>query len=292
MIYDGEKNKLTYTAWEFSSQSEEIKEYLKQRFKSEKLKTAYKGLTGFVDNQSGKKESRPSSKLIEEEYFIFEEEGKQYFGKITQRCDYQEIENRDMLKPVRRPSLDISPRLAKILINLSGVRPGEKIYDPFCGIGVILQEALIQGMGAVGSEIDSDAIKGAQENMKWFGFDKDKYFLINFDSTKVDIPEVSGIVTEPDLGDTRKKIPTKDKAQETLNKFDNLMISVINNVKDKVSGRIVFTSPDIRIGKKRLHCNIERICENTGYSPVIEGLAEFRENQIVGRMIYVLEKSI
>jgi tRNA G10 N-methylase Trm11 len=141
-------------------------------------------------------------------------------------------------------------------------------------------------------EIVSDAIKGAQENMKWFGFDKDKYFLINFDSTKVDIPEVSGIVTEPDLGDTRKKIPTKDKAQETLNKFDNLMISVINNVKDKVSGRIVFTSPDIRIGKKRLHCNIERICENTGYSPVIEGLAEFRENQIVGRMIYVLEKSI
>lgn len=289
MIYTGEKNKLTYTLWEFSSYGERIKDYLKDRFKSEKLKTAYKGLTGYVDSQSGEKESRPSSKLIEEEYFIFEEEGKQYFGKITQKCDYSEIEKRDMEKPSRRPSLDISPRLAKILINLSGVKVGEKIYDPFCGIGVVLQEALIQGIDAVGSEIDSVAVKGAEENMKWFEFPKERYLLINSDSSKVEIPEVNGIATEPDLGSTLKKIPTRAKAESTLKEFENLMISVINNVKEHVKGKIVFTSPHIRIGKKRLHCNIENICERTGYSLADEGIAEFRENQIVGRMIYVLQ---
>ena len=45
-----------------------------------------------------------------------------------------------------------------------------------------------------------------------------------------------------------------------------LMIDVINNVKDKVRGRIVFTSPYIRIGKRRVACDIEKICSETGYS--------------------------
>lgn len=290
MIYSGTKNKLTYTLWEFSSYDEKIKEYLKQRFKEEKLKTSYKGLTGFVESQSGEKESKPSSKLIEEEYFIFEEENMQYFGIIFQKCDYEKIEQREVNKPVKRPSLDISPRLAKILINLCGIKENEKLYDPFCGIGVILQEALIRNINVIGSDIDTSAIKGANENLNWFNFPKEKYELIKGDSSKIEIPNCIAIATEPDLGITLKKIPTKEKANNMLNNFEKLMISVINNVQNKISGRIVFTSPNIRIGKKRISCNIEKICERTNFKLCGEGIAEHRGNQIVGRMIYVLEK--
>lgn len=290
MIYTGTENKLTYTVWNFSDLWDDCLEYLKYRFKSEKLKTSFKGLSGIIKSQNGEEELVPSSKLITEEYFIFDENGIQYFGKITQKCDYDSIEKRDMEKPVRRESLAISPRLAKIMINLAHLRVGDTLLDPFCGVGTVLQESLLQGINVVGVDKDKDAISGAKKNMEWFGFPKEQYNLINFDSTQVNIPEVNAVATEPDLGQTLKKIPTREKAEKTLLDFEKLMTQVINNIKKKVSGRIVFTSPYIRIGKKRLSCNIDNICERTGYELARNPIPEFRENQIVGRMIYILNK--
>jgi hypothetical protein len=37
-----------------------------------------------------------------------------------------------MQKPIRREELAISPRLAKILINLSGAKKNNLLLDPFC----------------------------------------------------------------------------------------------------------------------------------------------------------------
>lgn len=292
MIYKGEENKLTYTVWDFSNLYDDCLDYLKSRFKSEKIKTSFKGLSGTIQSQEGEKELRPSSKLIQEEYFIFQEEEKQYFGKITQKCDYDSIEKRDMEKPERRESLAISPRLAKILINLANLKKGETLFDPFCGIGVMLQEAMIQGISAVGCDIDKKAIHGAKRNFEWFNFNEEDYTLINFDSKRVNLPEFDAIATEPDLGEVLKKIPTKEKAEKTLKIFEKLMVQVINNSKKQNKGRVVFTSPYIRIGKKRLSCDILSICEKTGYKLARESIAEYRGNQIVGRMIYILEKSL
>lgn len=291
MIYKGEENKLTYAVWDFSDIYDECLDYLKSRFKSEKIKTSFKGLTGTIQSQEGEKELRPSSKLIQEEYFIFQEDENQHFGKITQKCNYESIEKRDMEKPIRRESLAIAPRLAKILINLANLKKEEKIFDPFCGVGVMLQEAMLQEMTAVGCDIDKKAIEGAKKNLKWFNFNEEYYTLINFDSKKVNLPEFDAIATEPDLGDVLKKIPTKEKAEKTLKNFEKLMVQVINNSKKQNKGRVVFTSPYIRIGKKRLSCNIENICAKTGYKEARESIPEYRGNQIVGRMIYILEKS-
>lgn len=291
IIYSGTSNKLSYTIWNFSSIAEELKEYLKQRFKEEKLKTSFKGLTGTIKSQEGEEDRKPSSKTLDEEYFIFENEKLHYFGKITSHCDYTSIENRDIKKPVRRESLAISPRLGKILINLAQLKENETLLDPFCGVGTVLQEALLQNINAIGIDKDKDAISGAKQNLKWFNFDEKKYKLINFDSSKVEIDKVTSIATEPDLGTTLKKIPTKRKAEETLKNFEKLMSYVINNLKQNVKKRIVFTSPYIRIGKKRVHCNIEEICNRTNCHLIGDGIPEYRENQIVGRMIYILEKN-
>lgn len=290
MIYLGEENKLTYVIWNFSDNYEFIQDYLRKRFKEEKLKATEKHLTGTIKMQDGEEIGIPSSKLLDEEYFLFEGKEKEYFGKIVSHCDYESLEKRDMKKPVRREALAIAPRLAKIMINLSELKEGDKLLDPFCGVGTILQEALLQGMTVVGVDKDEKAIKGAKENLKWFGFSESDYLLINFDSTKVNIPEISAVVTEPDLGETLKKIPTKEEAEKTLKNFEKLMVKVINNVKNNVQGRIVFTSPHIRIGKKRLECDIENICSRTGYNLIGEGIPEFRDNQVVGRMIWILEK--
>jgi len=289
-IYSGRKKSFNYALWSFPNQNELILNSLKKKFKEEKLRATLKKLNKEIKTQEGKTEFIPSSKLIGEEFFSFENNEKIFFGKIIQKNDYKKIEERDLGKPVHRHSLDISIRLAKILINLSGIKQGETLYDSFCGIGTILQEALLQKIKVIGVDNDKKAIEGAKKNLKWFNFSEENYKLIHFDSTKVNIPEINTLVTEPDLGILLKKIPTKEKAEKILKKFEKLLIQVINNSKSKISGRIVFTSPYIRIGKKRMHCHIEEILKRTGYALLYKPFPEFREGQVVGRMIYVLEK--
>jgi len=286
MIYPGESNKLNYVVWDFSNRTGEVQEYLKKRFKEEKLKAIEKRFNGLIELQEGEPVPNLESKLINEEYFVFEN----YFGKIIQKCDYKEIEKRDMEKPFRREKLSISPRLAKIMVNLSEVKENETLVDSFCGIGVILQEALIQGIKVIGIDKDKDAIPGARKNLEWFGFKKSNYKLINSDSKRISISKADVLVSEPDLGPTIKKIPTNEKAKETLRNFESLMIDVLNNMKNQVKSKFVFTAPFIRIGKKRIGCDYERILRETGLK--LAGgfpIPEFRENQIVGRHIFVLE---
>ena len=287
-IYNGTKNKFNYCIWQFSKKTDEVSANIKKRFKSEKLKATEKKIKNLMELQNGEKAQSISSKLINEEYFVH----GNFFGKIIQKNNYEEIEKRDMKKPVRRESLSISPRIAKIMINLSKVKKNETLLDAFCGIGVILEEALTQGIKVIGIDKDKKAISGAKINLKWFKFNKENYKLINEDSSIVEIEKVSGMCSEPDFGKTLKKIPTKEKAKTTIKTFENLMIKVINNLKNNIDGKIVFTAPLIRIGKKRIGCNFERISKQTSLK-LKEGfpIPEFRHNQIVGRDIVVLEKN-
>jgi len=286
MIYSGTNNKLNYCIWNFSENEnfEALSFYLKKRFKKEKLKATQKNLTGEINFQNGKRIKIAKGK-IDEEYFVFEN----YFGKIFFKSDYKEIEKRDMDKPERREELAISPRLAKIMINLSGAK--ENLLDPFCGIGVILFEALLQKLKVVGIDKDKNAILNAGKNLLWGNFNKKDYKLINADSKKIKISEVDCIVTEPDLGLILKKAVNKKQAEKQLKKFENLIIFVLNNLKNKVKGKIVFTAPYIKlVNKKRIGCDINKISQETRLK-IIERFEEYRENQIVGREIFVLMKN-
>ena len=267
--------------------TEDISSYLKKRFKSEQLKATEKKPTGNIKLQSGEIIKKTSSKLIDEEYFVFGNN----FGKIIETSDYEKIEERDMKKPVRRNELSISPRLAKILINLSEVKENEILLDPFCGIGIILQEALLQDIRVIGIDKDRNAIENAKLNLKWFGFDSSNYQIMNEDSSKIKTKKVYGIATEPELGELQRGTPSEEKAKEILRNFEELMVRVLRNLKDNAKGRIVFTSPLILTGKKRLACNFDNISARTGLKIAQHfPISEFRENSIVGRSIIVMEK--
>lgn len=290
-IYSGEKNNFNYVVWNFSKNTNKIEEYLKKRFRNEKLKAAQKKISSELVLQSGEKvRNLQSRRLIDEEYFLFESQGKEYFGRIVERSNYEEIEKRDMEKPIRREELSISPRLAKIMINLSQAKENEKLVDCFCGIGVILQEALLQDIKVIGIDRDEKAIEGAKKNLEWGNFPKENYKLINFDSRKVKIEDADVIASEPDLGEILKKIPAEKKAREIIESYEKLIVGVLNNLKKNISGRIVLTAPLINILKKKVSCSIEKILNETGLR-LVEGfpIPESRKEQFVGREIYVLE---
>jgi tRNA G10 N-methylase Trm11 len=287
-LYEGKSNKLNYVVFNFHGKhTVDILIYLKERFRNEKLKATEKKLTGNLKLQTGEVVSSLSSRLVQEQYFVFED----MFGRIIENCDYEKIEKRDMQKPVRREALSISPRLAKILINLSQVKENEILLDPFCGIGTILQESLLQNIQVIGVDKDKSAVENAKINLEWFKFPKSDYILINEDSSKVKVRDVKGIATEPDLGELQKRIPSEQKAKEILAGFELLMIKVLNNLNPKIHGRIAFTAPLVNTGKNKIACDFEKIASKTGLK-IVKGfpISEFREDSIVGRSILVMEK--
>lgn len=54
------------------------------------------------------------------------------------------------------------PQLGKALMNISGIVPGARILDPFCGSGTVLLEASLGGFNSVGFDVNPVAIATAQ----------------------------------------------------------------------------------------------------------------------------------
>jgi tRNA G10 N-methylase Trm11 len=303
-IYFGRENKVVYSFLDYASEedSSEILDAMKNNFSKERLKARYKGVSGTIKMQTGEVLHGSPEKIMRRDmnYFLFSEEksGKLNFGYLEESYDSAEAEKKDMEKPYRRESLAISPRLARILINLSQVKKNGLLLDPFCGIGVIVGEALLKGIDVIGVDIDKSATESAKKNIEWL---KNKYklenksIIINKDSREVRIDKADGIATEPSLGELMTRNPTREKAQQIINTFENLMIEVLNNVKKglKRDSKVAFSAPLIKSQSGRISCNVESICENTGFSVYSLGditfpIREFRPDQIVGRDIFVL----
>ena len=304
-VYFGQKNKFLYSCLDFADEGglNIVLNALKQKFKKEKTKARFKSVRGTILMQSGCVVEGTPSKISATDvaYFLFKD--KNYsFGFVEAFSDSKEMEARDMGKPERRGHLAISPRLSKILVNLSQTKQGETLLDPFCGIGVILQEAMVQTINVVGVDINSTAIEGAKKNIEWT---KNKYRakasakISIGDSRKVSLQNIDGIATEPSLGTLLKKTPHEKVAMQMQSRFENLMINVLNNLKNFLTpqAKIAFTAPYINTGKTRIGCNIQKICNGTGLQlHVLEDsnqkfpVCDFRPNQIVGREIFVLEK--
>ena len=83
--------------------------------------------------------------------------------------DIDAYARRDQGRPARDAKVGmLPPKLAQILINLCGpLKPGAVVLDPFCGTGVLLQEALLMGYSAYGTDISERMVDYAKKNLEW-----------------------------------------------------------------------------------------------------------------------------
>lgn len=79
---------------------------------------------------------------------------------------YEERSNEK--RPFSSP-VSLDPVLARVMVNLSGVKPGEFLLDPFCGTGGILIEAGLCGVGVKGLDIESEMVEGTRKNLEKYG---------------------------------------------------------------------------------------------------------------------------
>lgn len=72
---------------------------------------------------------------------------------------------RPHLKPFFHPGV-LMPRMARALVNLTGIREGERLLDPFAGTCGILVEACMMGIEGLGIEVQNRLVKGALCNLE------------------------------------------------------------------------------------------------------------------------------
>jgi len=112
------------------------------------------------------------------------------------RASFERRKNRYM--PYVYPA-SIHPKFARAVVNLSEVRAGERLLDPFAGTGAILIEAAMVGCRAMGSDISEKMLSGAASNLKHTGMTADLYRCDVGASPSV-IGRVDGVVTDLPYG--------------------------------------------------------------------------------------------
>lgn len=142
------------------------------------------------------------------------------------------------LKPHKRPFFypgSMSPKLARCMVNLTMVKGGGRLLDPFCGTGGILLEAGIIGARVVGTDIDYKMVKGTIENLKYCNIQD--YEVFKADVRKLELPyQVEAAATDPPYG-----ISASTKGEESHILCEEALISLETLVKD--DGRICMATP-------------------------------------------------
>ncbi len=166
-----------------------------------------------------------------------------------------EFQKRDIYKPNQRKIFAMPPRLARIIVNLSACTPGKVFLDPFCGVGTVLQEALLARASVIGVDVNAWCVKAASENLQWL---KNEYSMQDVEfrvvqgdvgrlAEKVGQDMVDCIATEPDLGPALRQIPTVPYAQKIIEKLRPLYFGFVEQAYRvlKQNGRLVLVTPYI-----------------------------------------------
>ena len=105
-------------------------------------------------------------------------------------------------KPHKRPFFypgSMNPKLARCMVNLSRVKEGQLLLDPFCGTGGILIEAGLIGCRVVGSDIYWKMKNGTSINLDYYGITDYRTFNLDVRELKM-YEKVSAVVTDPPYG--------------------------------------------------------------------------------------------
>lgn len=201
--------------------------------------------------------------------FVFFIGGKCYCCLLENELK-QDFDNR---KAHKRPELHPSsmhPRLARVLVNLTGILKGE-IVDPFCGSGGILIEAGLMGLRGVGYDIDQIMLTRAKINLEYYSVKNFK--LVKKDALKLK-RKINYIVTDLPYGKNTKKT-----------ELGLLYSGFLINLRKVLSKRAVVVFPVFPVR----NINYSKLIQDGGLKIVSK--YEIYIHKSMSKRIFVIEKS-
>lgn len=238
------------------------------------LVTKYAGLTASLDNPDI---------AVNAVVTYTRDTPKKYILIVTFRGIYAHFKDYAERLAKNRPVFEIgtmNPPLTSLMMNICHpqIDSDTLVFDPFCGSGGILIEALVRGIFSIGLDIDWTAISGCAKNLKHFnngmkaGFNilHASMFSLPFRETTDITRSDLHVITDPPYGrmESLKNVP--------LERYIEEMIAL-------ASDKLCFAIPEN---------TAEEICtkirENSRYK--IKNVQVKREHPAFARAILVIEK--
>jgi hypothetical protein len=106
------------------------------------------------------------------EFLVIKDGSQTIIARTVAEQDIDAYAARDQGRPKRDARVGmLPPKLAQTIVNLAtgDIRPSLEtvVLDPFCGTGVILQEATLMGFGAYGTDLEPRMIEYTDKNLLW-----------------------------------------------------------------------------------------------------------------------------
>lgn len=242
---------------------------------------------------------------------------------------------RDQQRPKRDAFVGmLPPKLAQIMINLAALpqtsrstasrgdnlqpEPGAKpvsetssrdgvqsrILDPFCGTGVILQEAALLGYAVYGSDLAEKMVRYSRDNLNWLAdthhvtFD---WYLHEGDATDTKWQQpIDAVVAETYLGQPFSAPPSPAKLDEVRGNCNHIITEFLKNLAPQIAAGtpVCIAVPAWRTKENSFtHLPFITTIAQLGFKPhefhnvSQNDLLYYREDQVVARELLVLVKA-
>ncbi len=243
---------------------------------------------------------------------------------VAQTLQVQDIDSytaRDRDRPKRDARVGmLPPKLAQIIINLavSSIRPmaGATLLDPFCGTGVVLQEASLMGFEIYGSDLDPRMVEYTDANLQWLNDRRGKHEASDTRTYNLEVgdatnhrwtPQPSFVASEVYLGRPFTALPDSQTLNLTTSECNLIIKKFLRNIHGQLPARarLCLAVPAWQTRRDQFKhlpflgepagSRLDSLAE-LGYNRIsfeharTEDLIYYRADQIVARELLILEK--
>ncbi len=218
------------------------------------------------------------------------------------------LARRDQGRPARDAFVGmLPPKLAQIMINLAQIsNHGEAlpvVLDPFCGTGVVLQEAMLLRRSVYGTDLSEKMIRYSRDNLNWLQEQyhmSSPWYLHEGDATTTEWRQpIDAVVCETYLGQPFSAPPKSEKLEQVRGNCNHIITGFLKNLAPQISPNtpLCIAIPAWNDGKDNFtHLPLIKDLKELGYTQhrfkIIDSkdLLYFRPGQVVAREILVLNK--
>ncbi|HSX07244.1 MAG TPA: hypothetical protein VLG92_06005 [Candidatus Saccharimonadia bacterium] len=216
---------------------------------------------------------------------------------------------RDRGRPKRDARVGmLPPKLAQIMVNLAvGETPANAdvtILDPFCGTGVLLQEALLMGYSVYGTDLEPRMVDYTGENLDWL----DSQFSLGSVEMRIETgdatnhqwsPAPNFVAGETYLGRPFTTKPSIEILAQTTSEVNLIIKKFLRNIHTQLPAgtRLCLGIPAWQTTPDQFkHLPLIDQLSDLGYNRVRlehvrdEQLLYYREDQIVARELLVITR--
>ena len=230
--------------------------------------------------------------------------GQTYLAQTLFVQDIEAYGARDQARPKRDARVGmLPPKLAQIIINLAKPAAGATVLDPFCGSGVVLQEALLMGYGVIGSDVEPRMVGFARQNLAWlvakFSVPGAKFEILQADATNHKWSAFDSLASETYLGRALGALPDPAKLRAISQDVDTILTKFLRNLAPQLKrgqrASLAVPAWQISAGDFK-HLPLLEKLPQLGYNRLSfvhtkpAELIYFREGQIVARELLTLAR--